>query len=90
MSGYAMEKCFQYQVERIDRLMKIVEADDPYHLASGLRAIDVMIFACQSMWHLKDWILNDSEFGAKDDPRTECRHSLFSLPTRMRRPCQWL
>lgn len=66
MSGYAMEKCFQYQVERIDRLMKIVEADDPYHLASGLRAIDVMIFSCQSMWHLKDWILNDPEFGAKD------------------------
>ena len=44
------------QIERIDRLMKIVEADNPHVLASGLLTIDVIKFACQSMWHLKDWI----------------------------------
>ena len=46
--------------------MIIVEADNPHELATGLLTIDVMMFACQSMWHLKDWILNDSNFGAKD------------------------
>ena len=44
----------------------IVEADNPHKWASGLLTIDVMMFACQSMWHLKDWILNDRDFGAKD------------------------
>ena len=71
-----MEKCHQHQLARIDRLMKIVEADNPYELVKGLMTIDVMIFACQSMWHLKDWILNDAEFGAKDD--TELRTEIYS------------
>ncbi len=61
-----MEKFYQDQVERIDRLMKIVEADDPYKILNGLLFYDILIFTCQSMWHLKDWILNDSHFGAKD------------------------
>lgn len=61
-----MEKSFRQQVERIDRLMRIVEADTPHKLAPGLLTVDVIMFACQSMWHLKDWILNDPEFGAKD------------------------
>ncbi|MHB1897404.1 MAG: hypothetical protein ACYCOY_12265 [Metallibacterium sp.] len=46
--------------------MKIIEADDPYKILSGLLFYDVLIFTCQSMWHLKDWILNDPRFGAKD------------------------
>ena len=61
-----MEKCYQEQVERIDRLMKIVEASDPYKVMSGLSFYDVIVFTCQSMWHLKDWILNGSHFGASD------------------------
>lgn len=61
-----MEHSFREQLDRVDRLMTIVEADNPHELAPGLLTIDVMIFACQSMWHLKDWILNDSDFGAKD------------------------
>ena len=52
-----MEKFYQEQVERIDRLMKIVEASDPYKVISGLSFYDVIVFTCQSMWHLKDWIL---------------------------------
>ena len=61
-----MEHSYLQQLQRIDRIMTIVEADSPHELAIGLLPIDVMIFACQSMWHLKDWILNDSDFGAKD------------------------
>ena len=59
-----MEKIFQKQVKRIDRLMKIVETSDPHKVVGGLSFSDVLIFACQSMWHLKDWIINDPEFGA--------------------------
>lgn len=51
--------------------MMIVEADDPHKLAAGLLAIDVTMFARQSMWHLKDWILNDHDFGAKDKDALE-------------------
>ena len=64
-----MEKSFIQQVERIDRLMRIVEADTPHDLASGLLTVDVIMYACQSMWHLKDWILNDPDFGAKDQEK---------------------
>ena len=58
---------YQDQLKRIDRLMTIVEADH-FHdgVIGGLEAIDVVLFACQSMWHLKDWICNDSNFGARD------------------------
>jgi hypothetical protein len=61
-----MEKFYQEQVERIDRLMKVVEANDPYKVISGLSFYDIIVFTCQSMWHLKDWILNDPHFGASD------------------------
>lgn len=45
--------------------MDIINADDPYTLIGHLHFEDIIIFTCQCMWHLKDWILNDSEFGAK-------------------------
>ena len=64
-----MEKSYRNQVERIDRLIKILEADNLFESAGGLLPIDVVIFACQSMWHLKDWILNDPSFGAKDNEK---------------------
>jgi hypothetical protein len=57
---------YQDQVERIDRLMKVVEANDPYKVISGLSFYDIIVFTCQSMWHLNDWILNDPHFGASD------------------------
>ena len=62
-----MANSYRQQVERIDRPMTIVEADNPHEIALGLLTIDVIMFTCQSMWHLKDWILNDSDFGAKDN-----------------------
>jgi hypothetical protein len=61
-----MEKCYQDQLERIYRLMEIIDAKDPQPLIGRLRFEDVLIFVCQCMWHLKDWVLNDSEFGARD------------------------
>ena len=61
-----MERYFQEQVARIDRLMEIVRAPDQDSLTGRLQFEDVLIFACQCMWHLRDWILNDPEFRAKD------------------------
>ena len=61
-----MDNGHKDQLRRIDRLMTVVEADNPHDWVSGLDAIDIIVFACQSMWHLKDWILNDAYFGARD------------------------
>jgi hypothetical protein len=62
-----MEKCFQDQLERIDRLMKIILSDDQDSLlGAALTFEDAIFFTCQSMWHLKDWILNDPNFQAKN------------------------
>lgn len=46
--------------------MKIIRAPDPYRLNGAIYFYDIVIFTCQSMWHLKDWILNDKEFDPKD------------------------
>lgn len=56
--------------------MRIVEADNPYEWTIGLLPVDVTIFACQSMWHMKDWILNDPEFGARD--KNALKEDIFS------------
>ena len=61
-----MEHSYKEQLERVDRLMTIIEANDQYELVGGLQTSDIVVFACQSMWHLKDWVLNDPSFGAKD------------------------
>ncbi len=62
-----VEKYFQNQLERIDRLMKIIRSDDQQSLlGSALTFEDAIIFTCQSIWHLKDWVLNDVNFQAKD------------------------
>lgn len=44
----------------------IIDSDNPYDYIGKLQFYDILIFACQCMWHLKDWILNDPEFGEKD------------------------
>jgi hypothetical protein len=61
-----MEKSYQDQLERIFRLMEIINAKDPHPLMGKLRFEDILFFACQCIWHLKDWVLNDSAFGARD------------------------
>ncbi len=60
------EGFFQEQLQRVDRLMEIIVALDPAPLIGRLQYEDVLVFAFQSMWHLKDWILNDAFFGAAD------------------------
>jgi len=61
-----MESRFEEQVQRIVRLMRIIDAKDSSQLQGALTFYDVIIFACQAMWHLRDWILHDDEFGAAD------------------------
>jgi len=54
------------QEARIQRLLTIINADDPHKLISSLTFEDMIIITCQNMWHLKDWILSDSEFQSKN------------------------
>ena len=62
-----MDQRFWDQLARVDRLLKIVGSTDQLSkLGSALNFEDALTFACQSMWHLKDWILNDPEFRPKD------------------------
>ena len=62
-----MENSYGYQLERIDRLMKLIQSNNPMReIAFSLTYFDLVVFTLQSMWHLKDWILNDIEFQAKD------------------------
>lgn len=60
-----MEGHFQAQVERIDRLLEIVRAPNQTALTGQLQFEDILIFACQCMWHLRDWVLNDPNFRPK-------------------------
>lgn len=61
-----MERDFRAQLERIDRLMKVIQSKDQISLSGGLDFEDIVMFACVCMWHLKDWVLNDPEFRPKD------------------------
>lgn len=61
-----MSLCWQDQEARIDRLLRIVNAEDGFALAPGLEFQDIVLFACQNLWHLKDWIQSDPEFRAHD------------------------
>lgn len=71
-----METFHQQHLARVDRLMKIVEADSAHEPLGGLTFYDIVVFASQAMWHLKDWVLNDSHFGAKD--RTSLKAEIHS------------
>jgi hypothetical protein len=61
-----MERDFRAQLERIDRLMEIVRSKDQFSLSGVLTFEDIVVYACQCMWHLKDWVLNDPGFRPKD------------------------
>ena len=47
------------QIERVDRLLAIVNSTNPYPGIGDVEFDDLLQFAIQSMWHVKDWILND-------------------------------
>lgn len=58
-----MEKYYHCQIDRVDRLMAIITSEDENrHLGDVLRFEDVIFMACQGMWHIKDWLLNDAQF----------------------------
>ena len=74
----------------IDRLLVIVLAADPWPMLGRLLYEDVLMFAFQSMWNLKDWVLNDPHFGAADlnalsDAITPRRVCAFAPISRMPR-----
>lgn len=55
---------YRDQLARVDRLMEIVLSADQLSLSGNLTFEDVIAFTCVSLWHLKDWILNDVNFHA--------------------------
>jgi hypothetical protein len=61
-----MLRFFQEQEGRVDRLLRIIDAPDQQAQIGGLVFEDILIFAFQNMWHLRDWALNDPQFGALD------------------------
>lgn len=71
-----MQRCYYEQLERIDRLLSIALADDQHSGAGNLQFEDVLFFACQSIWHLKDWVLNDPDFMPKD--KEELRNEIHN------------
>ncbi|MEX2517206.1 MAG: hypothetical protein WD572_09935 [Gammaproteobacteria bacterium] len=72
-----MERFFQEQEQRIDRLMALVRAADfPDAVNGALTFYDIAILTCQAMWHMKDWILNDAEFRAAS--REELKRDIYN------------
>ena len=60
------ERSFHEQWSRVERLVKLTQASDHYAACPGLSYYDLVVIACQAMWSMKDWILNDPEFDAAD------------------------
>jgi len=50
---------YRDQMDRSRRLLAILNANDWTKVASGLDSEDIVVFAAQCIWHVKDWILND-------------------------------
>jgi hypothetical protein len=50
---------FRDQIERVDRLLTIINSTNPYPHIGNVEFDDLLQLAIQSMWHVKDWILND-------------------------------
>ena len=47
------------QMQRVDRLLSVVNSTNPYPIIGNIEFDDLLHFTIQSMWHMKDWILND-------------------------------
>ena len=58
------ERSHHEQLQRIDRLIDLAFAKDHFTACPGLDYYDLVVLSLQAMWNLKDWILNDPEFGA--------------------------
>ena len=53
------------QIERVDRLLAIIKSTNPYPRIGEVEFDDLVQFAIQSMWHVKDWIINDPSLSAQ-------------------------
>jgi len=51
---------FRDQIERSRRLLNVLCANDGTANAVGLQSEDVVILAAQCIWHIRDWIINDT------------------------------
>lgn len=71
-----LEHSHHEQWERVERLLQLVLAKDQTAACLGLRQCDLAVRCIQSMWSLKDWILNDPHFGAKN--LSESKKEIFS------------
>ena len=56
---------YRTQIERVDRLLAIINSTNPYPEIGDVEFDDLLQFAIQSMWHVKDWILNDPSLSDK-------------------------
>lgn len=56
------QKGYEDQLERIDRLLVVMNAQDPFPLIGEMLFSDVVFWTIESMWHVKDWVLNDVFF----------------------------
>lgn len=61
-----MPRNFKEQEERVDRLLRLINAKNETAGIGSLIFDDIILFSFQSLWHLRDWVLNDPNFGAAD------------------------
>lgn len=69
------EQSYREQWDRVERLIALAQAQDETEAFLRLDYYDVLIITFQALWNLKDWILNDPSFGAKDP--TALRRDIF-------------
>jgi hypothetical protein len=72
------ERGHHEQWGRVERLLQLVLAKDQVEAHPGLRHYDLVVLCIQAMWNLKDWILNDPDFGAKS--LLELKTEIFNTP----------
>lgn len=70
------ERSHYEQLQRIDRLISLILAKDHHKASPGLSYYDLIVICLQAMWNLKDWILNDAEFGASSI--TDLKQEIFN------------
>lgn len=60
------DRCYQEQYERVRMLLQIIESEDISKSCPSISYYELSILCFQAIWNLKDWVLNDPNFEAKD------------------------
>ena len=60
------DRCYQEQYERVQMLLRIIESEDISKSCPAISYYELAILCFQAIWNLKDWVLNDPHFEAKD------------------------